>query len=165
MKRASAVGVLAFAIGAAACGGDRGRDVGGDEKTAEVRPAAITEMGCLTARGDRFVLTNLERGEGEATTETFQLVGNHEELRQHVGKQVRVTGEAEPPRVAVVQESTPPGDPKPQGTVGTRDPKVSTQSETRVESRELTVSSVQPTGAACTAETTGGGAPTTRPRQ
>jgi hypothetical protein len=144
------LGILAICLGFVACGGNRE-----DDKTAEVRPAAVTEMGCLTARGDQFVLTDLERGEGEATTETFQLVGNDDELRQHVGKQVRVTGEADPPRVAVVQESTPPQpEARPQGTTGAADPKVRTQSETRVEARKLKVSSVQPTGASCAAETT-----------
>jgi hypothetical protein len=166
MKRASVLGILAMCIGVVGCGGDRDRDNTGDDKTAEVRPIAVTEMGCLTARGDQFVLTDLERGEGEATTDTFQLVGNNDELRRHVGQQVRVTGEAEAPRVAVIQESTPaPADARPQGTAGSSDPKVSTQSETRVETRKLTVSSVQPTGASCAAETMSEGAAPTRPRR
>jgi hypothetical protein len=42
------------------------------------------------------VLTDLERRSESATdqptTQAYQLVGNDEELRQHVGKQVRVTG-------------------------------------------------------------------------
>jgi hypothetical protein len=163
MKRA-VFGILAMCVGFAACGRDR-TGVPGDDKAAEVRPVAVTETGCLTARGDQFVLTDLERGEGEATTDTFQLVGKDEELRPHVGKQVRVTGDADAPRVAVVQESTPPRqNASPQGTTGTADPKVSTQSETRVETRELKVSSVVPTGSSCAAETTGGASPT-RPRQ
>jgi hypothetical protein len=169
MKQASVAGVLAICLGLCGCGrADRDRgdaDKAGD-KTAEVRPAVVTQTGCLTARGDQFVLTDLERGEGEATTETFQLIGNHEELRQHVGKQVRVSGEAEAPKVAVVQESTPPS-PKtaPEGTSGRAEPKVTTQAETRVETRKLTVTSVQPTGASCAAETTSDRAPATRPRQ
>jgi hypothetical protein len=170
MKRARVLGIVAMCTIVVACGGNRDRDdanAPGDGKTAEVRPATVTQMGCLTARGDQFVLTDLERGEGEATTETFQLIGSDDELRQHVGKQVRVIGEAEASRVAVVQESTPPPatDAKPQGTTGGADPKVSTQSETRVETRKLTVSSVQPTGASCAAETTSGGAAPTRPRR
>ena len=162
MKRVSVLGIWAICIGLVGCGG---RDRDADEKTAEVRPTSVTEMGCLTARGDRFVLTDLERGEGEATTETFQLVGNEDELRKHVGKQVRVTGEAEAPKVAVVQESTPaaPGA-KPEGTAGSAEPKVATQSETRLEARTLTVSTVEPTGASCAAEATESAAPTRPPQ-
>jgi hypothetical protein len=166
MKRASVVGMFVVCMGVFGCGGDRGRTAGetGD-KTAEVRPAVVTETGCLTARGDQFVLTDLERGEGEATTETYQLIGNHDELRRHVGEQVRVNGEAEAPKVAVVQESTPPANATPQGTSGGAEPKVNTQAQTRVETRKLTVTSVEATGASCAAEATGGGAAPIRPRQ
>lgn len=169
MKRAS-VAVLAICLGLFGCGrADRERDNTGEaagDKTAEVRPVPVTETGCLTARGDQFVLTDLERSDGEAThTETFQLVGNEDELRRHVGKQVRVNGEAEAPQVATVQESTPaPPEPAPRGTTGA-DPKVSTQSDTRLEVRKLTVASVQPTGAACAAETTSDDQAPVRPRQ
>jgi hypothetical protein len=156
MRRA-VLGILSVCVGFVGCGGD--------EKTVEVRPTAVTEVGCLTARGDQFVLTDLERGEGETTTDTFQLAGNDAELRQHVGKQVRVTGEAEEPRVAVVQESTPAPPETPRGTTGRGDPKVSTQSETRLETRRLSVSSVEPTGASCAAETSPGAAAPTRPGQ
>ena len=159
MKRAS-VGALGLCLCLAGCGGaDRDRENAGDragEKTAEVRPTVVTETGCLTARGDQFVLTDLQRGEGQPTTEAFQLIGDGEQLRQHVGKQVRVNGEAEAPKVAVVQESSPaPAEPAPQGTAGGAKPeaKVDTQTQTRVEVRKLTVSSVEPTGASCAAET------------
>jgi hypothetical protein len=161
MKRASVAGVLAICVGFAGCGGaDRDREnAGTDEKTAEVRPVPVSETGCLTARGEQFVLTDLQRGDGEATTETFRLIGNEQELRKHVGQQVRVNGEAEAPKVAVVQESTPPASGTATGTAGAADPKVSTQSETRVEVRQLTVASVEPTGAACSAEGARGAAP------
>jgi hypothetical protein len=168
MNRVSA-GVLAMCLGLFGCGrADRESANTGEagDKAAEVRPTPVTETGCLTAREGQFVLTDLERGEGEATTETFQLIGNEEELRRHVGRQVRVNGEAEAPKVAVVQESTPPpANPSPQGTTGGTAPKVSTQAQTRLEVRKLTVSSVQPTGASCAAETTGGGTEPTRPER
>jgi hypothetical protein len=159
MKRASVAGVFALGIGLAACGGGSGRDDSGapaaGDKTADARPFPITETGCLTARGDQFVLTDLERSEGGPTTETFQLIGTNEQLRQHVGKQVRVNGEAEAPKVAVVTESTPtPADRQPTGTSGSADPKVTSETQTRVESRRLTVSSVEPTGELCSAEAT-----------
>ena len=153
MKGAT-VGVVAICLGIWGCGGDRERTETGAsaENTADVRPAPITATGCLTARGDQFVLTDLER-EGQPTTETYQLIGNQEQLRPHVGKQVRVNGEAKPAQVATMQESTPAASkPQPQGTAGGADPKVTTQAETRVEVRELTVSSIQPTGEGCAAE-------------
>jgi len=175
MKRASVVGLFALCVGFAGCGfgeHDGKKDSNAaDTKTAESRPAPVSETGCLTAKGDQFVLTDLERGEGSASTETFQLVGNDDELRKHVGKQVRITGEAEAPKVAVVSESTPPAAPqgsaKPEATAttGAAQPKVSTETETRMEVRKLTVSSVQPTGASCAAETNQGGAAPTRRRQ
>lgn len=161
MIRAS-IAAVAAAAALVGCGdrGDRRGDTNrAEEKTAEVRPTTVTETGCLTARGDRFVLTDLERGAGEATTETFQLTGSEEQLRPHVGKQVRVNGEAEAPKVAVVQESTPaPAEPRAEGTAGGAEPKVRTQAETRMEVRTLKVSTVEPTGASCAAETKGGSA-------
>jgi hypothetical protein len=164
MKRVS-VGLMAVVVGLFGSGrADRDAEntAGNDDRTAEVRPVPVNETGCLTARGDQFVLTDLERGEG-ATTETFQLVGNEAELRQHVGKQVRVNGEAEAPKVAVVQESTPPpSDSRPQGTTGSTDPKVTSQVQTRMEVRKLTVTSVEPTGANCAEEGKSGGS---APRQ
>ena len=164
MTRASITGVCGICLLLFGCGrGERDRE---NIETTEVRPIPVTETGCLTARGDQFVLTDLQPGDdGRATTETYQLIGRDEELRQHVGKQVRVSGEAEAPRVAQIQESTPPpAKPAPTGTGGGPDPKVSVQAETRVEVRKLTVSSVQPTGSPCSAETQDEAA-TTPPRQ
>jgi hypothetical protein len=164
MKRVS-VGLFAIALSVVGCGrADRDAEntAGSDaNKTAESRPVPVSETGCLTARGDQFVLTDLERGAGQPATETFQLIGNESDLRPHVGKQVRVSGEAEAPKVAVVQESTPPpaSDSKPQGTSGGAEPKVTTQAQTRVEIRKLTVSSVEQTGASCAAEAKDSGAP------
>ena len=160
MKRIT-IGVMAVCLGLIGCG-RTDRDHAGDRPGSDyldgARPLPVTETGCLTARGDQFVLTNLERGAGEATTETFQLVGNQEQFRPHVGMQVRVTGEAEPPKVAVVQESTPqPESARPQGTSGP-DPNVSTQAQTRVEVRKLTVATVEGTGASCAAEAAASGA-------
>jgi hypothetical protein len=74
-----------------------------------------------------------------------------------VGKQVRVTGEAQPPKVAEVRESTPPTSPT--GAAGTTgqtqpakpgEPQVATTTETRLEVTQLRVQSVTATGEACT---------------
>jgi hypothetical protein len=164
MKPTTTAGVVAMCFGLAACGrADReARD------TAENKPTSVTETGCLTARGDQFVLTDLQPTSGvKAETQSFQLVGMDDELRQHVGKTVRVAGVAEGGEVAVVRESTPSPDPnQPAGTSGQApkptavpkspgqgDAQVSTQTETQFEVRKLRVESVTPTGDSCAAET------------
>jgi hypothetical protein len=121
-------------------------------------PAPIVETGCLTGSEGKYVLTDLEPGGGgrpRAATETYQLVGNDSELQQHVGKRVRISGEAEPAEVAEAREVTPPAPPA-TGTGGRANPpaaagapQVSTQSETRLEVSRLRVSAVTPTGEDC----------------
>jgi hypothetical protein len=192
MKRASMAGVFALCLGlTVACGGNKDEaDIAErDPKVGDRgdgRPMAITETGCLTAQGDRFVLTALESaaaagtakpepgaagsqkpGQGAAesrsadaqpTTESYQLIGNEDELRPLVGKQVRVSGEADPPKVAEVRETTPPS--AASGATGTAgqaepakpgEPQVSTATETRLEVTQLRVQTIAATGAACTA--------------
>jgi hypothetical protein len=181
MKRASVVATFALCLGlTVACGGgkdeteiaEREPEVSG---RGDGRPVAITETGCLTAQGDRFVLTALESAGGEnparpeqggasptakaqTTTESYQLIGNDDELRQLVGKQVRVSGEADPPKVAEVREATPPT--AGSGATGTTgqaepakpgEPQVSTTTETRLEVTQLRVQSIAATGEACVA--------------
>ena len=85
-------------------------------------------------------------------------------LRPHVGKQVRVSGMAETPDVAIVRESSPPAsvsqpgvgtsgnttpEPTPDPNAGAR-PRISTEQQTRIEVSSLRVRSVIPTGSACT---------------
>ena len=124
-------------------------------RTAEDVPAPVVQTGCLTGSEGQFVLTDLDpagaEGQPTGTTETYQLLGNDEELRQHVGTQVRVTGEAVPPAVVETRQSTPPAPPEPTATTGEGEPRpqVSTQSQTRVEVSRLRVSSVTPTGDEC----------------
>ena len=179
MKRSSVV--LALCLGLAiGCGGktdeteiaEREPDVAG---RGDNRPVPVTETGCLTAQGDRFVLTALERGAAQdkapgaqespagtagarPTTESYQLIGNESELRQLVGQQVRVTGEADVPKVAEVRESTPPT--AASGATGTAgqpeparpgEPQVATTTETRLEVTQLRVQSITATGQACAA--------------
>jgi hypothetical protein len=128
------------------------RSLESDEPTG--RPVALSVTGCLTAADGRFALTELS-GDRQPTTETYQLTNADEQLRPHVGKQVRVNGEAEPARVAEVRESTPT---TPAGTAGqqtaTNQPAVSTETRTRLETRTVSVTSVTPTGQDCPAGTT-----------
>jgi hypothetical protein len=114
--------------------------------------------GCLTEANGRFVLTQLSRA-GGAATETYQLTtSTPDDLRQHVGREVRIAGEAAAARVAEVRETTPPAAGAPAGTSGQQgSAQVSTESATRLEMRQLVVSSVTPTGDECPAAA--GGAP------
>src|SRR5688500_9489844 len=71
MKRGSVAGVFALCLGLTfACGGGTDEQKPVAERDPKVlddkdgRPATITETGCLTAAGGRFVLTNLERSDG-----------------------------------------------------------------------------------------------------
>ena len=156
MKRAPVAAVCALGLGLSiACGADR-NDATEEQKSVEGRSRPVEVTGCLTARGDQFVVTDLER-EGQApTTETYQLIGNEDELRPHVGKQVRIVGEADPQQVAEVREATPAAPAG--GTTGTAgqapggQPKVSTETSTRMEVAKLRVQSVTPSGATCAAE-------------
>jgi hypothetical protein len=152
-------------------------------------PRPVDVEGCLTASGGQFVLTALQnaapagsqasggnsaaagsaqRPGGQSpvpTTETYQLVSaGDNDLQKYVGQQVRVTGEADPARVADVRELTPATPAQPErgqpGSVGTTGnaagntnsgPKVTTESTTHFEYRKLRVSAVTPAGGACPA--------------
>ena len=143
-------------------------------------PVAVEVRGCLTAAGDRFVLTALKTASGSTTgtdsssagsvrdsasadavptTETYQLTsGNESELRQYVGREVRVFGDAEPPRLAEVRETTPSapavgtsGQQKDPAAADRPQAQVKSLSETRLQVRKLAVSTVTPTGSECSA--------------
>lgn len=159
----------------AASGDERQNTTPGNATAAEAtraaatgRPAPITATGCLTSANGRFVLTQLEEAaaatEGATTagaparptTETYQLTNADDQLRQYVGRQVRVNGEAAPAQVAEVRETTPAAQAgSATGTSGSQaggnGATVSTETATRFESRRLSVLSVTPTGDACPA--------------
>ena len=149
MSKAAWVSVLGVSISmAAGCGGGAERDDRNEFDIAGSTP--ITETGCLTSSGDRFVLTALEGG-GGAETELYQLTGNEEELRPLVGREVRVTGDAEPAVIADIQQpaqSTGTSGTEGGGTSGAR-PQVRTEAETRLETRQLRVGTVTATGDEC----------------
>jgi hypothetical protein len=133
----------------------------------------VEVTGCLTSSGDRFVLTSLDRADTGTTiaspaTETYQLIGDVNAFRPHVGTQVRISGMAEAPDVAVVRESSPAA-PVSQPGVGTSGtaapnanagaaaeapagatPKVSSEQQTRLEISSLRVREFAPTGRSCT---------------
>jgi hypothetical protein len=163
MTQNLAYAVLPFAIAGQLACGSAGRDSNETKSEIEV-------TGCLTGAGDEFVLTELDRADTATTiaspsTESYRLIGDANVLRQHVGQQVRVSGMAEAPDVAIVRESSPaaPAAPPAVGTGGGQSPsgadapagsgagpKVSTQQQTRLETSALQVRSVTQTGTRCT---------------
>lgn len=111
----------------------------------------VTETGCLTSSGDQFVLSSLDTGE-QPTTELYQLLGSEDELRPHVGREVRVTGEAEPARIAEMRDTSVA---PPVGTSGSSaegQAQVQTESQVRFETRQLQVRGVTVTGDDCATE-------------
>lgn len=183
MNGAIRAGALALCLGlAAGCGGGNDESAIAEQKP-EVTgrgtdaPSLVTATGCLTASGDQFVLTELEQGTAGAqaqqggagaaagaqpTTESYQLIGNEDELRKLVGRQVQISGAAEPPKVAEVRETTPATEPgNATGTTGAPEPakpgepQVATSTQTRLEVTQLRIDTITDTGQACAT----GGAP------
>jgi hypothetical protein len=125
------------------------------------RPEPVTATGCLTASGGRFVVTELDTTTAVPTTTTYNLSGGNEgELRQQVDREVRVAGEADPPKVADVRNAPTPA----VGTTGAdagqdvrprTEPRVRTQESMRFSVRDLKVLSVTPTGNPCPSATAG----------
>ena len=137
------------------CGRNDGRDA---QQTADAdtgRPAPTQVTGCLTEAHGRFVLTGLEsarEGAPATATQMYRLTGDENQLRAHVGREVRVSGEAPPPQVAEIREDST----APVGTSGAgdrpaanADQQVTTQTQARLEVSELRAISVTPTGDAC----------------
>jgi hypothetical protein len=143
----------------------------GDENL--VPPRLVIVQGCLTASGDRFVLTALEPGvrgpiaarrygkrlwaKDKPTTEAYRLVGADDSLRPLVAQRVAIIGESEPEQVVDVRESSPgverqipfdPQTPQPVGTSGL-EPRVSMIQTTRIEIYDLKVRSVRAIGERC----------------
>ena len=109
--------------------------------------APVSVDGCLSASGDKFMLASLDKDSSKTTV--YQLMNADDQLRNLVGKEVRVTGEAQPTQSAETREVTPPA---PTATAGeTAEPKVSTVEDTKLDVHKMTVASVAPTGDACAA--------------
>lgn len=161
MRHAGLMGAFAMCLGLTiGCGGGVERpEVDRSENDIDVaETTTLSETGCLTASGDRFVLAALET-DGGAQTELYQLIGMEDELRQYVGREVNINGMAEPAEVATLREASPAA---PAGTAGTEaqtdsgaqrgtrpEAEVRTEAETRFETRRMRVTSVTPTGAEC----------------
>jgi hypothetical protein len=119
-----------------------------DLATHPAAPGAIAPVsvdGCLTASGERFMVTSLDKESSK--TVVYQLVNADEQLRNLVGKEVRVTGEAEATQSTETRAVTPPA---PAATAGkSNDARVSTVEDTKLDMRKLTVASATATGDTC----------------
>jgi hypothetical protein len=108
--------------------------------------APVEVVGCLSAAGDRFVLSHADKD--SAKTVAYQLINADDQLRPLVGREVRVTGEAQPTQKAETRAITPP---QPAATSGKSesDAKVTTVEETKLDTQKLAVTSASPTGDTC----------------
>lgn len=111
--------------------------------------SAVTVDGCLTASGDKFMLASLDKESSKTTV--YQLMNADDQLRNMVGKEVRVSGQAEPTQSTETREVTPPAPTATTGKPAEAEPKVSTVTDTKLDVHKLTVASVTPTGDSCAA--------------
>ena len=104
----------------------------------------VAVTGCLTASGDRFVVTQLDDKTSES--HTYQLVNADDQLRHLVGERVQAIGDTAQVQKAEAREVTPP----PTATSGSSNGQVSTVEDTKVDVNMLRVTSVMPVrGATC----------------
>jgi len=108
--------------------------------------APVEVIGCLSASGNRFVLSHIDKDDSK--TVAYQLVNADDKLTSLVGREVRVTGEAQPEQKAETRTVTPPAPAATSGKSET-DAKVTTVEETKLDMQKLAVASVSPTGDAC----------------
>ena len=147
--------LMSMCIGAIALSGAcSGRDNSQPDKKNIVdlatHPAAISAVsvdGCLTASGEKFMLASLDKDASRTTV--YQLMNADDQLRNFVGKEVRVTGQAEAIQSAETREVTPPAAAATPGASAETQPKVSTVTDTKLDVHKLTVASVTPTGDSC----------------
>ena len=109
--------------------------------------AAVSVDGCLSVSGDRFMLASLDKDASK--TVVYQLVNANDQLRNLVGKEVRVTGEARAGQSTETRAVTPPAPTATSGKPNT-EAKVATVEDTKLDTRTLTVASVSVTGDSCT---------------
>lgn len=103
-------------------------------------------QGCLRAgeAANTFVLT-ASTLDTSMPAATYELVGVPDNMREHVGRQVEVTGTVVSAQTARSSGAALPAEEQPKGTSGT--PTV--QSTTRIDVKRLEVSSITPVNADC----------------
>jgi hypothetical protein len=149
MKRAARIGFVTCLLGLTiACG------------QTEIPPTLVFETGCLTSSGDEFILTDLESAGGRSqepgpVTEAYLLKGADDELAEHVGRRVHVTGEASSPRIVNIRLLEPLVRARPaQGAIHADsstgvDPTIEITQKVRLEVSHLLVRAVNPADASC----------------
>lgn len=155
---------LACALLLTACGGSSREEARNDSNASaenpllnsQNRPEPITATGCLTSANGRYVVTSLDSTAAVPTTVTYQLSGAADsDLEKNVNREVRLSGEADPPQVADVRQAPTPAvgtsgeTGKPGGQPQDPGPRVRTQESMRFAVRDVKVLSVTPTGDAC----------------
>jgi hypothetical protein len=122
----------------------------------------ITEVGCVTASGGDFILTDLEpvepnSPETQPTTDAYLLTGADTQLKPLAGRRVLVTGEADPAHVTEIRELQPmvraSHDQDEDGPTGSQassqTPKIGVTQQIRLEVSRLKVMAVDPRDTAC----------------
>ena len=114
----------------------------------------------MTGSGNEFILTDLEdRADApgpRTVTDAYLLVGAEGALRSQVGRRVTVTGEEDPKQVVDIRVERPmvrvgsDAVVRARGTAGSRDPRIETGHQLRLEVSRLNVMSVEPRGEWCT---------------
>lgn len=79
----------------------------------------------------------------------YQLINADDQLRSLIGKEVRVSGDAQPVQSAESREVTPPAAPAATSGRPDGDAKVSTVTDTKLDVHKLAVNAVSATGDAC----------------
>lgn len=146
--------VILTATFAAACGGDDQQVPAATSESQVSRqtnqPTTVT--GCLRAgdAADTFVLTTTAT-EGDSRSVTYHLTDpGNVTLKDHIGKQVQVSGVVEAQAQIVARESAKPAE-NATGTAGA--PGTPTvQTGTRLSVQRMDVKSIQPTGEECGAQ-------------
>ena len=159
--------ILTTALGAAACSRTAEERDEQQEAALQAHPGQVGEditiNGCLTSAPDRgaFVVTAardaltsgaLHAGDGETPTYTYELTGNTNNLSQHVGRQVEVTGQlADRSDEVKVDQEDETELPERQSGDEKVTPAIETDTEMNINVRRLEVKSVTPTGSPCAA--------------
>src|ERR1043166_1581438 len=135
--------LMSICIGAVALGGACSRgNTPQDTKTDDNKPnivdlathpaapgsiSAVTVDGWLSASGVRFMLASLDKDSTKTTV--YQLMNADDQLRNFVGREVRVTGQAQATQASTeTREVTPPA---PAATSGTANVQPKVRSEER----------------------------------
>lgn len=148
---------LTLAIGATACSSTRGDD-DRDEAAASGSGDTVTIAGCLNGTPDnRFALTSNTDAVGaiagrsvagdERETHSYILIGG-DNLQQHIGKRVEVTGTLSGGSSQVEHDAKAKAE-VPNATGGDDKPTVRTTEEVEVQVRQLNVREVRPVAGDC----------------